>query len=374
MPTRPHSETDVDLLLVEDNHDDARFVERLVQKHQHSFDGEDRTRAIEISEFTHVDRLADGLERIRTDPPDVILLDLMLPDSRGLETIERVVEHAPGVAIVVLTGRDEAGIGVDAIQRGAQDYLVKGTVTSELLFRTTRYALERTRNRHTLLEANHRLALLNRIVRQDIRNDVSMIVGWGDQLRTRIDSDDEPALEAILQAANHAVELTDTAAEVMDALSIEDVSLEPCDLYSILEAEVTRLRRERDVNVTITGNTQDPVIVYASPMLASVFAHLLTNAVDHSDRATPTVTVTVDLTADEVSVVIADDGVGIPDAQKEALADPNAHFDDRSGIGVGLYLVLTLLETFGGTLELEDNYPRGTSVTVTLERVPLDGE
>ena len=361
----------VDLLLVEDNHNDARFVERLIREHQRTFRQTDQQSAIEVGEITHVDRLVDGLEQAQRDPPDAILLDLMLPDSRGLETVDRVVEHAPGVAIVVLTGRSDAEIGVDAIQRGAQDYLVKGTVTGELLFRTIRYSLERMRNRRELVDANHRLALLNRIVRQDIRNDVSMIVGWGDQLENRVDSADQPALEAILQAARHAVELTDTAAEVMDVLSIDDVGLGPCNLNTVLDEEVTRLREARSVNVTVDRQSVDDasLVVYGSPMLSSVFQHLLANAVEHSDHEIPNVAVTVDATAETVLVEISDDGVGIPDFQKELLVDPDAHFDDRSGIGVGLYLVTTLLEAFDGNLEIEDNEPRGTTVTVSLRRI-----
>ncbi|WP_255193319.1 hybrid sensor histidine kinase/response regulator [Natronobeatus ordinarius] len=363
--------TDVELLLVEDNHDDARYVERLIHEHRLARNVDGGTGPIEITEIDHVDRLTDSLERVRTNPPDVVLLDLMLPDSQGLETIDRMVEHAPGVPIVVLTGQNETDVGVEAIQRGAQDYLAKGTATSELLLRTLRYAIERARNQRELVDRNHRLALLNRIVRQDIRNDVSMIVGLGDQLRDRVDPDDEATVEMVLEAAQHVVELTDTAAEVMDVLSTDDVDREPCDLYASLDAAVTRLRREHDVELTVDRHDSgdDPVIVYASPMLGSVFDHLLTNTVDHSDRSTPAVTVSVEATSERSTVEIADDGVGISDAQKQLLVDPDARFDDRSGMGVGLYLVTTLIEAFEGTLEIDDNYPSGTIVSVTLDRV-----
>ncbi len=362
-------ETDVELLLVEDNHDDARFVERLIREQQSTLDAVGTDAPIEVTTIHHVDRLADALEQLETTPPDVVLLDLMLPDSRGPETVERVVEYAPDVPIVVLTGQNETEVGVDAIQRGAQEYLAKGSVTGEMVLRTLRYAIERSRNQQKLVDRNHRLALLNRIVRQDIRNDVSMIVGLGDQLREGVDPNDEDAVETLLEAAQHAVDLTDTAAAVIDVISADDVEREPCDLYAVLDAEVSRLRRERTVDVTLERRETDdgPVIVSASPMLGSVFEHLLANAVDHSDRPTPRVTVTVETTPEEVTVEITDDGVGIPDAQKQVLADPNARFDDRSGMGVGLYLVTTLLESFGGRLEIDDNHPRGACMIVSLD-------
>ncbi|RQH03490.1 ATP-binding response regulator [Natrarchaeobius oligotrophus] len=374
MPTRGESgrpvvETDVELLLVEDHHDDARFVERLIRERQSDLAREGTSEPIEIREIHHVDRLVAALERVETAPPDVILLDLMLPDSRGLETVERLVEHAPDVPIVVLTGQNETDTGVDAIQRGAQDYLSKGTVTGETILRTLRYALERSRNQRTLVDRNHRLALLNRIVRQDIRNDVSMIVGLADQLRGRVDPHDERAVEMLLDAAQHAVDLTDTAAAVIDVISASDVEREPVDLYAVLDAKVRELRRERDVEIAVDrrDDVEGPVIVHASPMLGLVFEHLLANAVDHSDRSTPHVVV-VDATAEDVIVEIADDGVDVPDAQKRSLVQPSACFDGRSGMGVELYLVTILLESFDATLKVEGNYPNGTRTRVTLVR------
>ncbi|WP_255170951.1 hybrid sensor histidine kinase/response regulator [Natrononativus amylolyticus] len=361
----------VELLLVEDRDADARFVERLIHEHQSARDPDGERGPIEVVDVVHVNRLADGLERVRTTAPDVVLLDLMLPDSRGLETVDRMVAHAPNVPVVVLTGQNETSVGVEAIQRGAQDYLNKGTATGELIVRTLRYAIERARHQRTLVDRNHRLALLNQIVRQDIRNDVSMIVGLGDQLRTRADPADEDAIEALLEAAHHAVDLTDTAAEVIDVIAGDDLEREPCDLLAVLESAVARLRRDRNLEIDVdrSGVEDEPIIVSASPMLESVFTHLLENAVDHSDRATPRVAVTTAATADRATVEIADDGVGIPDAQKELLADPDARLDSRSGMGVGLYLVTNLLEAFDGRLEIGDNYPRGARVTVTLSRI-----
>ena len=365
-----YPESGVALLLVEDNPDDARFVERLITEHQSTISARGSEGSFWIAEITHVDRLDDALDHLQTATPDVILLDLNLPDSRGLETVEAVVEYAADVPLVVLTGQNELEVGAKAIQRGAQDYLTKGTVTGELVCRTLRYAIERMGNRRELVDRNHRLALLNRIVRQDIRNDVSMIVGVGDQLRSRVDPEERALVELVLEAAQHAIDRTDTAAEVMELISISDVDREPCDLDTSLDAGVRRLERERDVTITVDRRDDDgPIVVAASPMLGSVFDHLLANAVDHSDRTTPEVTVTVETTPEVATVQIADDGVGIPDDQKMLLVDPDARFDDRSGMGAGLYLVTTLLEAFGGTLEIADNEPRGTCVTVSLERV-----
>lgn len=359
-----------DVLLVEDDADDARYVERLVHNHR-----SDRIRRlvdapIVIGEFAHADRLSDAREWIRTRAPHVVLLDLMLPDSQGLETVDSMVENAPGVPIVVLTGRADVEIGIEAIQRGADEYLIKDAITAEGLLRTIRYAIERNRHRRKLRERMQRLALLNRVLRQDIRNDVSMVVGLTDQLHGRVDSRDESTVETILETSRHVVELSDMAADLTGVLSSDEVVRESRNLSAVIDEEVRRLRRERDVTVTFDCDSieNEPVYVCGSPMLGSVFRQLLSNAVDHSDRSTPAVTVAVETAGDRASVTITDDGIGIPDAQKELLIDPDARFDEQSGMGVGLYLVTTVLEEIGGEFEIDDNRPRGTTVTVTLNR------
>lgn len=94
--------------------------------------------------------LAEGLGRIGAGELDVVLLDLMLPDSRGLATLDSVLAAAPHLPIVVLTGLYDEQVALDAVGRGAQDYLVKATFEGRLLKRTLAYAIERARLRGEL--------------------------------------------------------------------------------------------------------------------------------------------------------------------------------------------------------------------------------
>jgi two-component system, cell cycle sensor histidine kinase and response regulator CckA len=120
------------ILVIEDNPGDARLLQEYLAE-----GGADRFTTI------HADRLATGLPHLSQPGIDVVLLDLTLPDSDGVETLIRVQAHAPSVPIVVLTGRDDDVVAVQLLQAGAQDYLVKGQVTSPLLVRALRYATER---------------------------------------------------------------------------------------------------------------------------------------------------------------------------------------------------------------------------------------
>jgi diguanylate cyclase (GGDEF)-like protein len=118
------------ILLIEDNAGDARLVALMLED---AADG--------LFRLEHVDRLEAAWERL--PGAGCVLVDLSLPDADGLEAVERLQLLAPGLPIIVLTGRDDLGLAVEALQKGAQDYLIKGRVDGQLLTRALRYAIER---------------------------------------------------------------------------------------------------------------------------------------------------------------------------------------------------------------------------------------
>lgn len=122
------------ILLVEDNPGDVRLIRDMLSK------------ATGVSfALESTDRLATALKRLGEGGIDAVLLDLNLPDSLGLETFLRLHTQAPHVPIILLTGLEDEALGMRAVQEGAQDYLVKAQVDSDLLSRALRYAIERKR-------------------------------------------------------------------------------------------------------------------------------------------------------------------------------------------------------------------------------------
>ena len=101
--------------------------------------------------------LSSALERLSQGGVDLLLLDLNLPDSEGIATFERAYAFAPGVPVVVLTELDDEDVALSTVQGGAQDYLVKGQVSQDLLLRSIRYAVER----HRLSSALRSLSLID---------------------------------------------------------------------------------------------------------------------------------------------------------------------------------------------------------------------
>jgi signal transduction histidine kinase/DNA-binding response OmpR family regulator len=141
------SEITIRILLVEDNPGDVRLLQESL--------GEGDGAGFELEV---VDRLSAGLERLAKGGIDLVLLDLGLSDCRGLETLVRARAAASYLPLIVLTTLDDEAVAVQAVQRGAQDYLVKGQIESRLLTRAIRYAIERKRAEETL-QALYRASL-----------------------------------------------------------------------------------------------------------------------------------------------------------------------------------------------------------------------
>lgn len=119
------------LLMFEDNPDDVTLIREQLSESGDFF---------EIISF---DQLSNGLEYLDTNNVDVVLLDLGLPDSQGLNTVEMVMARNSSVPIIILTGPDEEIIAMEAVRHGAQDYFIKGSASIEILPRIIRYSIER---------------------------------------------------------------------------------------------------------------------------------------------------------------------------------------------------------------------------------------
>ena len=133
------------VLLIEDNPGDARLIRQMLAEVRGAGFG-----------LECVDRLSTGLERLGTGGFDVILLDLGLPDSRGLDTFTRVYAQVLQVPIIVLTGLADETLAVKAVREGAQDYLVKGQTEGHLLARAIRHAVERKRTQEALRKSEEK--------------------------------------------------------------------------------------------------------------------------------------------------------------------------------------------------------------------------
>jgi diguanylate cyclase (GGDEF)-like protein/PAS domain S-box-containing protein len=134
------------VLLIEDNPGDARLINEMF-----------REQGSQSVELKHVDCMEHGEKFLVVNSVDIILLDLGLPDSQGLDAVRRARAAAPGVPLVVLSGLDDESMAIKAMQEGAQDYLIKGQIEPRELMRALRYAVERKIIEEALFEEKERV-------------------------------------------------------------------------------------------------------------------------------------------------------------------------------------------------------------------------
>jgi diguanylate cyclase (GGDEF)-like protein len=135
----------ITVLLIEDNPGDARLIEDMLAQ-------------MPGLKFAWANGLSAGISHLRSNRTDVVLLDLGLPESIGLNTLHRLLAEVPEApTLIVLSGTSDEKVAVQAVQSGAQDYLVKGQVDAPLLMRSIRYAMERSQAERALRQAHNEL-------------------------------------------------------------------------------------------------------------------------------------------------------------------------------------------------------------------------
>lgn len=156
------------MLLVEDNLIEARLLQELL-----------KGTVLSHFQLVHVQRLQEAFEQLRTQSFAVALLDLTLPDSTGLGSLDALIQEMPSLPIVVLTNTNDEDLALEAVRHGAQDYILKRHINQELLVRSLRYAIERKQNAEALRETNEileqrvqertvELEAANELLRQEI--------------------------------------------------------------------------------------------------------------------------------------------------------------------------------------------------------------
>ena len=219
----------------------------------------------------------------------------------------------------------------------------------------------------TLEEQRDNLKLLNQVVRHDIRNQLMVVESYTELLEESLaDDQSRTYAQTVIAAAKQAADITETARDVTEVLLQADSDRTPVSLRTELSEQIERTRSDRDrATVSVDGSIPD-VTVLADDLLEAVFRNLLTNAVVHNDKEVAEVTVSARVFDGSVRVSVADNGPGIPDDHKEQIFQEGQKGLESGGTGVGLYLVKTLVDKYGGDVWIEDNEPTGSVFTVEL--------
>jgi len=343
------------ILAIEDNAVDARRIEGFLR---------------DVSRFRFelhgVERLADGLAALAESTYDVVLLDLMLADSAGLETLDRVHRAVPHTAIVLLTHLDDEVSGIEAMRRGAQDYLVKTRFDGPLLSRAIVYAIERKQAERVLNESLAQRRILEREVlkvstreQQRISRDLHDSVGQqltglsylASSLSKRLELHSLPeAADArlIVQGIHGAL------TEVRHAIhGLAPVEIDAEGLMVALQRLATSTQEWSGIECRFECSTPVPVEDNnTATHLYRVAQEAVSNAVKHAHASC----IVVSLQQDDQRLVLAvrDNGQGI--------REPSRHAG-----GMGLNIMRYRARAMDATLRVAST-EAGTSVACTLAR------
>ncbi len=270
-------------------------------------------------------------------------------ETRRVDTTHRRLDDGTEFPVMVTTTRTTIG---------GTDYQV-GTVQD---------ISERKEYEKRLMQQRDNLETLNQMVRHDIRNDLQLVSAYAELVEDHVDEEGEAYLQTVRESAENAVELTKTARVLADVMLQTDVADQHTALAPALERALEDVRSGYSGAVVEVDGSLPGVQVVGNEMLDSVFRNLLQNAVQHNDKDLAQVRVSTTVTEDYVEVSVADNGPGVPDDQKEEIFGKGEQGLESEGTGIGLYLVRTLVEGYGGEVWVEDNDPEGS---VFVVRVPL---
>ena len=358
----------IKVLLIEDNADDALLIKEGLAK-----------AGKPPCSLAWVPRLSEGVDLAASEPLDVVLLDLSLPDSHGLDTFTTAYERIPTVPIIVLTGLEDEEIATEAAQQGAQDYLVKGQVSSELLARSLRYAIERHRLLADLKQESQAKSLVLSTATHELKTPLTSIVGYVDRLLIRqetvgpVNQKQRRYLETVQRNAYRLKTLVD---DLLDVSRIESGSLELCPMNVEVRPEVEEVIQsmqhqlsEKGLKLVIDVPSKQCYVWGDRLRFSQVVNNLVSNACKYSPEGA-TVTISSRDYAGEVQIDVADTGIGIsPEDQSHLFSKffraANASTRQAPGTGLGLYITKHLVEAHGGSIWVESEPGRGTTVSFT---------
>lgn len=358
-------------LLVEDNVGDRRLIREVLSE----------ARGVTF-DLKYADRLQAGLEQLSEGEIDVVLLDLGLPDSQGLETLSKAYAHAPKVPIVVLTALHDEMLGVQAVNRGAQDYLIKGQVDGNLLRRTIRYAIERKRAEERERQLQLQLDLSRRLasvgvmvsgVAHEINNPLANVIGFAELLMQKDIPED--AKEVVKVISDNAQRIDGIVEGLLTFAQQQKLERTYVNVNEIIQATLAMRGywlETSNIKVTTQLAPELPRTMADESQLRHVFLNLIINAETEmkSAHGRGHLLIKTERIENAIQISFADDGPGIAEENLWRLFVP--FFTTREvgkGTGLGLSICYGIVAQHGGRIYAKSELGKGATFIVELPMV-----
>jgi signal transduction histidine kinase len=348
------------VLLIEDNEDDAQFMRELL--------AERKSMGIELE---WADQLASGLTRLAEVKIDLLLLTLSLPDGHGLATFDQFRAQSPDLPIVVLTSLDDEEMGVQAVLRGAEDYLVKNRLDSDRLVRALRYTLERHRVEGQLRQSTAQLRALSghlervreeertRIARElhdemgQMLTGIRLNVSW---LTKRLEEasrieNTSPLLE---KTRSMTLLIDRTIVAVRRLISeLRPAVLDHLGLVAALEWQADEFQQRTGIRCEFLCPLKQVTLSSGgTTALFRIVQEALTNVTRHAKAAR--VTIRLEQKGDALCLAVEDNGRGIKEQEAAGLSS------------FGLMGLRERVALLGGNMVLQGRSGKGTTLTAQI--------
>ena len=385
MPVQP-----IHILLVEDDLICAQVVQ-----HELEIPGRDKFHV------HHIITLAEAFECLSSDTFDTVILDMMLPDSSGIDTLRHVRAASPDVPIVILTASEDEEMARQVIHEGAQDFLFKGDTDHKILVRAVHYAIDRKRAEQELQRVVEAAEAANRAkseflanMSHEIRTPMTAIIGFTEFLYTEGDLTSAPPerIEAIETIRRNGLHLMDIINDILDMskieagkIEIERIHCSPCETAEDVAATMKHRADVKGLVLRVEYDGSIPETIQTDPTrLRQILINLLANAVKFTEQGEVRLEVRYlpagsgdESPEPAIQFVIQDTGIGMSQHQLDSVFQPFSQADSSTtrkfgGTGLGLAISHRLASLLGGDIQVESTVGEGSTFSVTIGLGPAN--
>ncbi len=340
----------------------------------------------------------DGVGKIQESDYDLVLLDVMLPDGKGIDLLKPILERDPETVPIIITGYATVELAVDGIKKGAYNFISK-PFTADLLSLTVNQGLEKRRltlEARRLQAIEHEKAEMTRardeaeklnefkssfllMMAHELRSPVSgaqslvrtLLHGLAGELKQQqfdLLSRVEIRLDYLLIMINDILTLASSKSIDIDQ-PLEQIQLQPL-MHQVIES-FDEEAKSQQVTVKFTAPSKSITVMATEKGLITVIRNLIGNAIKYSKHG-GTVQIGIQKKPGEVMISVSDDGIGIPAEDIPHIWDEffrakNAHLSGITGTGLGLSIVKQYIDDFGGQVGVTSKVGEGTTFTVSLK-------
>lgn len=376
----------IHVLLIEDSLGDSKLISDMLTE----------SRDFQFS-FKQASRLKTGRELLQQSKFDIVLLDLNLPDSFGVNSAASLIQDFPEVPIVIITNNDNKEAGVTAVKLGAQDYIVKFFTDSYSLIRSVIYAIERKKLERQYKNDNFNSDLSSKlrtageelektrkelqdliyVVSHDLREPVRTISNFTEMLRRRfrdkIDPDANTYIDFVLNGTENIQNMLDDLL-VYSRITPARTQIKEVDLNLVFESILNRLAPQIEAQKAEINFERLPVIQADPSHMKELFFQFISNSLTYTNNA-PVITIRSSKRDLSWLFSIEDNGIGI---EKEFFDRIFIMFqrlhtrEEYSGRGMGLSICKKIVELYGGSIWVESQLMKGTTFVFSIpEKITL---